>query len=150
MTWKDIPKTCVERYCELANKKDRAAIQKFQVLACMITISRRRNLNPLVNQIVLTCLYMARIGRLDILWSVNMLARSVTKWTGACDRRLAHLISYIHHTSDYRQYCHVGNTAQHCQIGSIPRLRLCWRLWGLKINIGVGLMYLWKSNICFY
>ena len=27
---------------------------------------------------------------------------------------MAHLISYIHHTSDYRQYCHVGNTAQQC------------------------------------
>ena len=26
-------------------------------------------------------------------------------------------ISYIHHTSDYRQYCHVGNTAQHCRLG---------------------------------
>ncbi len=38
---------------------------------------------------------MARIGRPHILWSVNKLARSVTKWTQACDRRLARLISYI-------------------------------------------------------
>ena len=59
---------------------------------------------------------MARLGRPDILWSVNKLARSVTKWTQACDRRLARLISYIHHTSDHRQYCHVGNTAQHCRM----------------------------------
>ena len=64
------------------------------------------------------CLYLARIGRPDILWSVNKFARSVTNWTGACDRRLAKLISYIHHTSDHRQYCHVGNTAQHCRLGS--------------------------------
>ena len=28
------------------------------------------------------------------------------------------MISYIHHTSDYRQYCHVGITAQHCRLGS--------------------------------
>ena len=60
---------------------------------------------------------MARIVRLDILWSVNKLARSVTKWTQACDRRLARLISYIHHTNDFRQYCHVGNTAQQCRLG---------------------------------
>ena len=24
--------------------------------------------------------------------------------------------SYILHTNDYRQYCHVGNTAQHCRL----------------------------------
>ena len=58
-----------------------------------------------------------RIGRPDIMWPVNKLARSVTKWTHACDKRLARLISYIHHTNDYRQYCHVGNTAQHCRLG---------------------------------
>ena len=31
-------------------------------------------------QIVLKCLHLARIGRLDILWSVNKLPRSITKW----------------------------------------------------------------------
>ena len=46
-------------------------------------------------KIVLKCLYLARIGRPDILWSVNKLA--------ACDRRLARLISYIHHTNDFRR-----------------------------------------------
>ena len=29
----------------------------------------------------------------------------------SCDQRLAHLISYIHHTSEYRQYC--DEEAQH-------------------------------------
>ena len=66
------------------------------------------------SQIVLKCQYLARIGRPDILWSVNKSSRSVTKWIGACDRRLVRFISYIHHTIDYRQ-CHVGNTAQHCR-----------------------------------
>ena len=74
-------------------------------------------LSEVYSQIVWKCLYLARIGRPDILWSVNKLARSVTKWTEACDRRLARLISKIHHTRDYRQYCHVGNTAQHCRLG---------------------------------
>ena len=38
--------------------------------------------------------------------------------TGACDRRLlARLMLYFHHASDCRQYCHVGNTAQHCRLG---------------------------------
>ena len=55
--------------------------------------------------------------RPDNLWSVNKLARAVTHWTQACDRRLARLISYIHHTNEFRRYCHVGNTSQHCRLG---------------------------------
>ena len=60
---------------------------------------------------------MARIGRPDILWSVNNLARSITKWTKARDKRLNRLISNIHHTCEYEQYCHVGNTAKQCRLG---------------------------------
>ena len=63
------------------------------------------------SQIVLKCQKLARIGRVD------KLARALTKWTGACDKRLARLISYIHHTCDHRQYCHVGNTAKQCRLG---------------------------------
>ena len=44
-------------------------------------------LSKVCSQIVLKCLYFARIGRPDILWSVNKLARSITKWTKACDKR---------------------------------------------------------------
>ena len=74
-------------------------------------------LSQVCSQMVLKCLYLARIGRLDILWSVNKLATSITKWTKACDKRLNRLISYIHHTCEYKQYCHVGNTAQQCRLG---------------------------------
>ena len=55
-------------------------------------------------------LVLARVGRPDILWSVN---------TKACDKRLSRLTSYIHHTCEYKQYCYVGNTAKQC------RLELC-------------------------
>ena len=74
-------------------------------------------LTKVCSQIVLKCLYLARIGRPDILRSVNKLARAVTKWTRACDKRLARLISYIHHTCDYKQCCHVGCTAKQCRLG---------------------------------
>ena len=30
---------------------------------------------------------------------------------------MARLISHIYHTNEFRQYCHVGNTAQHCRLG---------------------------------
>ena len=42
-------------------------------------------LSTVCSHIVLKCLYLARIGRPDILWSVNKLARAVTKWTKSCD-----------------------------------------------------------------
>ena len=99
---------CVERYCELANKERQSSCTKSPVFAWMITISKKEELesvgdcSQVCSQIVLKCLYLARIGRPDIVWSVNKLARAVTKWTQACDRRLARLISYIHHTNDFR------------------------------------------------
>ena len=64
---------------------------KYLLHALMTITSKRRKQNLLENcqllalKIVLKCLYLARIGRPDILWSVNKLARSITKWTKACD-----------------------------------------------------------------
>ena len=74
-------------------------------------------LSIVCSQIVLKCLYLARTGRPDILWSVNKLARSITKWTKVFDKRSYRLISYIHHTCEYKQYCYVGNTAKQCRLG---------------------------------
>ena len=74
-------------------------------------------LSYVCSQVVLKCLYLARIGRPDILWSVNKFALAVTKWTGACDKRSARLISYTHHACEFKQYFHVGNTAQQCILG---------------------------------
>ena len=115
-TWKVMPKKRVERYCELANKTTQ---QLYKVSTPCIDDHHFKEeesksvgeLSNTCSQIVLKCLYLARIGRPDILKSVNKLARSITKWTKACDKRLNRLISYIHHTCEYKQYCHVGNTA---------------------------------------
>ena len=96
---------------------------KYLLHASMTTTSKKKKqnlfgeLSNTCSQIVLKCLYLARIGRPDILWSVYKLARSITKWTKACDERLNRLNSYIHHTCEYKQYCHVGNTAKQCRLG---------------------------------
>ena len=96
---------------------------KYLLHASVTTTSKKKKQNLLENcqihasQTVLKCLYLARIRRPDILWSVNKLARSITKWTKACDKRLNRLISYIHHTCEHKQYCHVGNTAKQCRLG---------------------------------
>ena len=81
-------------------------------------------------------LILARIGRPDILWSVNKLARSITKWTKACDKRLNRLISYIHHTCDYTQYCHVGNIAKQCRLGLFQDSDFAGDLEEFKIHFG--------------
>ena len=62
-------------------------------------------LSTVCSQKFLKCLYLLRIGRPDILWSVNKLARALPKWTKSSDKRLARLISYIHHASEHRQHC---------------------------------------------
>ena len=105
-------KKCVERYCEFAHK---TAQHVFKVATpCMDDHQLKEEENESVgelstvcSQIVLKCLYLARIGRPDILLSVNKFARALTKWTKACYKLLTRLISYIHHTSECRQYCYV-------------------------------------------
>ena len=65
-------------------------------------------------RIVLKALYVARIARYDFMWTVNMLAREVTRWTAACDRRLHRLICYMNQTSEWAQICFVGDSPGDC------------------------------------
>ena len=116
-------KKCAERYCELANKTTQ---QLYKVSTPCIDdhhfkveeeLKSVGELSKVCSRIVLKCLYLARIGTLDTLWSVNKLARPITKWTKACDKRLSRLFFYIHHTCENKQYCHVGNTAKQSRLG---------------------------------
>ena len=77
-------KKCVERYCELANKTTQKLCTKSQHHAWMTINLKEENesvgeLSTVCSQIVLKCLYLARIERPDILWSVNKLARAFNK-----------------------------------------------------------------------
>ena len=71
-------KKCVERYCELANKNTQ---QFYKVsIPCIDDHHFKEEemksvgeLSTTCSQIVLKCLYLPRIGRPDILWSVNKL-----------------------------------------------------------------------------
>ena len=96
---------CVDIYCDLANKKTE---QLYTVSApCLDDHNSKKEelgsvgeLSRVCSQIVLKCLYLARIVMPDILWSVNKLARSITKWTKACDKRLNRLIlTFIIHVN---------------------------------------------------
>ena len=145
-------KKCVERYCELANKTTQ---QLYKVSTPCIDDHHFKEeetksvgeLSDTCSQIVLKCLYLARTGRPDILWSVNKLARSITKWTKACDKRLNRLILYAHHTSEYKQYCHVGNTAKQCRLGLFQDSDFAGDLEGSKSTSGGTLCIFWKSHL---
>ena len=102
-------KKCVERRCELVNKTTE---QSYKVATpCMDDHQSEEETNGSVGELstvcpqnVVKCIYLARTGRPDILWSVNKLARAITKWTKSCDKSLARLIFSIHQTCEYRQY----------------------------------------------
>ena len=73
-------------------------------------------MSPIAARVVLKALYVARIARYDFMWTVNMLAREVTRWTQACDRRLHRLVQYMHQTAEYAQLCFVGDAPSKCWI----------------------------------
>ena len=141
-------KKCVERNCELANKTTQ---QLCKVSTPCIDDHHFKEeetksvgeLSNTCSQIVLKCLDLARVGRPVFLWSVKKLARSITKWTKACDKHLNRLISYIHHTCEYIQNCHVGQYCQMMQAGTVSRFWLCGRSWGLKIHF-------WRNIVHFF
>ena len=145
-------KKCVERYCELANKTTQ---QLYKVSTpCIDDHHFKEEETKSVGELSNTCsqilkyLYLARIGRPDILCSVNKLTRSITKWTKACDKRLNRLISYIHHTCQYKQYCHVGNIAKQFRLGLFQDSDFAGDLEDSKSTSGENIMRFWKSYIC--
>ena len=113
--WKDMRRSA-RRKCELASK----TIEQL-VSASTPCVNDHQfkdeeletvgELPKVCSHFVLHCLYSARIGRPDILWSVHCLTRAITKWIEACGIRLARLISYIHITAGCRQFLSCG---KHC------------------------------------
>ena len=143
-------KKCVERHYELANKTTQ---QLYKVSTPCIDDHHFKDeelksvgqLSKVSSQIVLKCLYLARIGRPDILWSVNKLARSITKWTKACAKRLCRLISYIHHTCEYKQYFHVGNSAKQCRLDCF-KTRTSREILKIQKSTSVGILCIFGSH----
>ena len=93
----------------------------------------------IVTSMLTNCSEMLVLGTYWKTWysvSVNKLARSITKWTKACDKRLNRLISKIHYTCEYKQFCHVGNTAKQCRLGLFQDSDFAGDLEGSKSTSG--------------
>ena len=69
----------------------------------------------------------------------------ITKWTKACDKRLNRLISYIHHTCEYKQYCYVGNIAKQCRLGLFQDSDFAGDLEDSKSTSG-GILRIFRSH----
>ena len=93
-------------------------------------------LSEVCSQMVLKCLYLARIGRLDIFWFVNKL---VTRWARA---RLISTCITRTTIDDIVMW-----VAQHCRLGS-SKTQTLLETWKIKIYLRKNLLYLWKLNIC--
>ena len=98
-TWKDMLKSALTDIANWPTKRQ-SCFSKSQSSPCLDDhhfkkdeLESGRELSNACSQIVLECLYLARIGSPNILWLVNKLAISVTKWSQACDRQFARLIS---------------------------------------------------------
>ena len=61
-------------------------------------------------------LYAARMCRYDLLFAVCSLARCITKWTRACDRKMLRLVSYIHHNKNYALHSIIGDPIENCRL----------------------------------
>ena len=54
-------------------------------------------------------------------------------------------------TSPHKKLSSIMSPGKHgtaLQTGFVPRLRLCWWSWGLKINLRRCLVFFWKQNNC--
>ena len=105
-------KKCVERYCELANKTTQ---QLYKVSTpCIDDHHFQAELSQVCSQ---NCTEMFVFGKNWTTRYSMVSEQTCTIKTKACDKRVNRLISYIHHTCKYKQYCHVGNTAKQCRLG---------------------------------
>ena len=114
---------CVESYCELANEKTEQLYKVFS--PCLDDHHFKKEeletvgaWSEVCSQIVLGLSVLGTNWKTRYFMVSDQTVPSVTKWTQACGRRLARLTACIHHTSDHRQYCYVGNTAHHCRLDS--------------------------------
>ena len=74
-------------------------------------------LAPHAASVLMKLLYAARIARFDLLRSINMLARNVTKWSKQDDVRLHHLMCYVQSTKGKKLIGWVGNTIKELSVG---------------------------------
>ena len=112
---------CVERYCELGKQYNSTVTQSRNTMHWRPPIQKKKKERrngvcwKSVKILHTDCSEMPVFG--PYTWYFCGPWTAVTKWSRVCDKRLARLISYIHHTCEFKQCCHVGSAASQCRLG---------------------------------
>ena len=112
---------CIDVYCEYA-KTDRSKLRKATTPSVDDhAISEEDRASPGVLEqdaakIIMKMLYGARLVRYELLWPICSIARMVSKWSRAEDKRLYRLICYLHSSLDRTLESFVGDQPQHCHV----------------------------------
>ena len=106
----------VEKYLEFFGKKetDFKSVQTLSIDDHQIPhedFEFKGSLSNDAARIVMKALYGARFVKYNLLWPICNLARRISRWSTADDRRLHRLVSYIHHTYDETLQSFVGDHA---------------------------------------
>ena len=129
--------------------KRRGNCIQFQRFAWMITTTWRMTWKQSENcpQMVVNCLYLALIGRLDIL----MVRKQAFSRSHKMDKSLSQTLgSFVLSHSEHEWWQTMLPCAKYCtalQNGFVPRFWLCWRPWRLKVDLGRNYENLWESNM---
>ena len=93
-------------------------------------------LAPHAASVLMKLLYAARIARFDLLRSINMLARNVTKWSKNDDIKLHHLLCYVNSTKGQKLIGWVGDELTALQIGILAEADYAGRGQSLRSTSG--------------
>ena len=91
-------------------------------------------------------LYGARFLRYDLLWPLASVARQISKWNKASDRRLHRLVSYLDTTIDYSLEAFVGDDPEDCVVLATPALRMISA--SLSLHLVAILQLLAQTLLC--
>ena len=150
--WWEHAKECVERYCDLANK---TTPKPFTITTSCLDDHQFKEeelesvgeLSKICSQMVLKCVYLVRIGRPDILWSVNKLCTIDYKM----DQNLWQtIVSFDLLHSSHKWLPTILSCGKHgstMQVGTVSGPWFCRKSWRLKFDLGENLVYLWKSHL---
>jgi len=73
-------------------------------------------LAPFAAKILMKILFAARMYRYDLLCAVGSLAREITRWSRACDKRLHRLVCYVNSTKTTCLCGTVGDAIDDCRL----------------------------------
>ena len=112
---------CIDVYC-LHAKTDRSKLRPAKTPSVddhALTDEDRASPGVLEQdaaKIIMKMLYGARLVRYELLWPICSIARMVSKWSRAEDKRLYRLICYLNSTTDHTLESFVGDHPHCCHV----------------------------------